>query len=86
MINDCYYDNFDRKENLHFDSQTVHGALGYDPITGSVSFPIFQTSTFRHRDFQISTGYDYTRLQNPTRQELERTIAILEEDGSRRPR
>ena len=50
MINDCYYDNFDRKENLHFDSQTVHGALGYDPITGSVSFPIFQTSTFRHRD------------------------------------
>ena len=79
MINDCYYDNFDRKENLHFDSQTVHGALGYDPITGSVSFPIFQTSTFRHRDFQISTGYDYTRLQNPTRQELERTIAILEE-------
>ena len=68
MINDSYYDDYDLKENLPFDSKTVHGGLGCDPITGAVSFPIFQTATFRHRDFQISTGYDYTRLQNPTRQ------------------
>ncbi len=74
-----YYAEFDRKENLKFDSKVVHGALGCDPISGSVSFPIFQTATFRHRDFEISTGYDYSRLQNPTRQELERTMAILEE-------
>ena len=79
MINENYYENFDRKENLHFDSKVVHGALGCDPITGAVSFPIFQTSTFRHRRFGVSTGYDYSRLQNPTRQELERTMAILEE-------
>ncbi len=79
MVNDCYYDAYDRKENLHFDSKVVHGALGCDPITGSVSFPIFQTATFRHRGFGVSTGYDYSRLQNPTRQELERTMAILEE-------
>ena len=74
-----YYAEFDRKENLSFDSKVVHGALGCDPISGSVSFPIFQTATFRHRDFGVSTGYDYSRLQNPTRQELERTMAILEE-------
>ena len=49
MINENYYENFDRKENLHFDSKVVHGALGCDPITGAVSFPIFQTSTFRHQ-------------------------------------
>lgn len=79
MINDCYYDSFDTKENLHFDSKVVHGGLGCDPITGAVSFPIFQTATFRHREFNVSTGYNYTRLQNPTRQELERTMAILEE-------
>ncbi len=79
MIIDSYYDDYDSKENLHFESKTVHGGLGCDPITGAVSFPIFQSATFRHRDFQISTGYDYTRLQNPTRQELERTMAILEE-------
>lgn len=78
MVNDCYYDEFDKKEKLHFDSKVVHGGLGCDPITGAVSFPIFQTATFRHREFGISTGYDYTRLQNPTRQELERTMAILE--------
>lgn len=74
-----YYAEYDKKENLKFDSKVVHGALGCDPISGAVSFPIFQTATFRHRDFGISTGYDYSRLQNPTRQELERTMAILEE-------
>ena len=79
MINDNYYDKFDRKEKLKFDSKVVHGGLGCDPITGAVSFPIFQTATFRHRKFGVSTGYDYSRLQNPTRQELERTMAILEE-------
>ena len=79
MINECYYDNYDKKENLSMDSKVVHGGMGCDPITGSVSFPIFQTATFRHRAFGISTGYDYSRLQNPTRQELERTMAILED-------
>ena len=71
--------NHDKKENLSFDSKVVHGALGSDPISGAVSFPIFQSATFRHRDFGVSTGYDYSRLQKPTRQELERTMAILEE-------
>ena len=78
MTNECYYDNYDKKHNLNFDSKVVHGGQGCDPITGAVSFPIFQTATFRHRAFGISTGYDYTRLQNPTRQELERTMATLE--------
>jgi len=79
MVNECYYDAYDTKENLHFDSRVVHGALGCDPMTGAVSFPIFQTATFRHRAFGVSTGYNYSRLQNPTRQELERTMAILEQ-------
>lgn len=78
MIDECYYEAFDRKENLHFESKAVHGALGYEPITGAVSFPIFQTATFRHKSADESTGYYYSRLQNPTRQELERTMAILE--------
>ena len=79
MRAECYYDDYDKKENLHFDSKVVHGALGCDPMTGSLSFPIFQTATFKHREFDVSTGYLYSRLQNPTRQELERTMAILEE-------
>lgn len=78
MKNECYYNDFSRKEGLSFESKAVHGALGCDPVTGSVSFPIFQTATFRHRAFDLSTGYDYSRVQNPTRQELERTMAILD--------
>lgn len=73
------YNDYSRKENLHFESQSVHGALGHEPITGAVSFPIFQSSTFRHKGLFNSTGFDYSRLQNPTRQELERTMAILEQ-------
>lgn len=78
MKGTSYYANYDRKENLAIDSKCVHGALGYEPITGAVSFPIFQTGTYKHRSFDESTGYLYSRLQDPTREELERTIAILE--------
>lgn len=46
---------------------------------GSVSFPIYQTSTFAHHGIGGSTGYDYSRLQNPTREQLERVVAELEE-------
>lgn len=45
---------------------------------GAVSFPIYQTATFAHRAFGESTGYDYTREQNPTREQLERIVASLE--------
>lgn len=79
MKNFTNYEDYDKKEHLHFGSKAVHGALGTEPLTGSVSFPIFQTATFRFRGLQDSLGYDYTRLQNPTVQELERTLAILEE-------
>ena len=73
------FTDYDRKENLHFESKAIHGALGNDPITGAVSFPIYQTGTFRHKELYKTTGYAYSRLQNPTREELERTMAILEE-------
>lgn len=78
MKNFSNYNDYDLKEGLSFESKCVHGALGCEPLTGSVSFPIYQTATFRHKGLGESTGFDYTRLQNPTRQELERTMAILE--------
>ena len=40
--------------------------------------PIFQAVTYRHPALGESTGFAYSRLENPTRQELERTMAILE--------
>lgn len=78
MKNFSNYTEFDTKENLHFESKAVHGALGTEPLTGAVSMPIFQSATFRHPELGVSTGFAYSRLDNPTRQELERTMAILE--------
>ena len=72
------YKDYSLKEDLHFESKAVHGALGTEPLTGAVSMPIFQSVTFRHPELGNSTGFDYSRLENPTRQELERTMAILE--------
>ena len=79
MKNFSNYKDYDKKENWKIGSKLVHGALGSEPITGSVSFPIFQTATFRFRALGDSLGFDYTRCQNPTIEELERTMAILEE-------
>ncbi len=78
MKNFSNYKDFDTKENLHFESKAVHGALGTEPLTGAVSMPVFMASTYRHPELGNSTGFDYSRLENPTRQELERTVAILE--------
>ena len=45
---------------------------------GSISFPIYQTATYAHPAVGQSTGFDYSRLQNPTREHLERIVATLE--------
>ncbi len=45
---------------------------------GSLSFPIYQTATYAHPGVGRSTGYDYSRLQNPTRAHLEKIVAGLE--------
>ena len=65
-------------KNLSIKTKVVHGFKGYDSQTGAISFPIYQSATFRHPGLNESTGYDYSRLQNPTREELEKTIAELE--------
>ncbi|RII28546.1 MAG: cystathionine gamma-synthase [Geobacter sp.] len=56
--------------------------LEWDTRTGAVTVPIYQTATFRHPGLGQSTGYDYSRSGNPTRQALEEGIARL--DGASR--
>ncbi|HEX2927846.1 MAG TPA: PLP-dependent aspartate aminotransferase family protein [Ruminiclostridium sp.] len=68
----------DNSIQTEIDTKVVHGCKGYDLHTGAVSFPIYQSATFRHPGLNQTTGYDYSRLQNPTREELENTMAILE--------
>ena len=45
---------------------------------GSLSYPIYQTATYAHAGVGKSTGYDYSRLQNPTREHLEKVVTSLE--------
>lgn len=49
-----------------------------DPATGGVSFPIYQSTAFRHPRLGQSTGFDYSRTKSPTRTILEEAIADLE--------
>ena len=58
----------------------VHGQKDRRNIdnTGAISSPIYQSATFEHPAFGQSTGFDYSRLQNPTREELERVVCDLE--------
>lgn len=63
---------------MDLETRLVRGTQGFDPLTGAVSFPIYQSATFRHPGLNESTGYDYSRVQNPTREELEKTIAHVE--------
>lgn len=59
-------------------SRVVHGDRGYDRETGAISYPIYLSATFAHPGVGQSTGYDYSRLKNPTREELEGTMSHLE--------
>ena len=45
---------------------------------GALSYPIYQTATYAHPGVGQSTGFDYSRLQNPTREHLEKMVAVLE--------
>ncbi len=56
----------------------IHGNEEKKDSTGSVSVPIYQSATFAHPSVGESTGYDYSRKQNPTREHLEITVAALE--------
>ena len=47
-------------------------------LTGAISFPIYQSATFAHPELGTSTGFDYSRLKNPTREQLEKVVASLE--------
>jgi cystathionine beta-lyase/cystathionine gamma-synthase len=64
---------------LDITTRCVHGSRKRYDQTGAVSVPIFQSATFAHPGVGESTGFDYSRLQNPTREHLEHTLAALEE-------
>jgi len=58
-------------------TELIH-SIPVDPLTGSISVPIYQTSTFVQDAPGVNKGYDYARSNNPTREILENIIAKLE--------
>ena len=65
---------------IHLDNQIQDEADEKPACThyGSISFPIYQTATYAHPGVGKSTGFDYSRLQNPTREQLEKIVCQLE--------
>lgn len=58
-------------------TELIH-SIPVDPLTGAISVPIYQTSTFVQEAPGVNKGYDYARTGNPTRAILEQLIAQLE--------
>lgn len=58
-------------------TQLLH-CIPFDPLTGAISVPIYQTSTFVQDAPGENKGYDYARTGNPTRATLETLVATLE--------
>lgn len=56
----------------------ILNSIPVDPLTGSISTPIYQTSTFEQESPGVHKGFDYARSNNPTRKVLEDLIAKLE--------
>lgn len=49
-----------------------------DEKTGTINTPVYFSTAFRHEGIGMSTGYDYARTGNPTREVLEKAIANIE--------
>jgi cystathionine beta-lyase/cystathionine gamma-synthase len=59
------------------ETSIIH-AIPVDELTGAISVPIYQTSTYVQESPGVHKGYDYARSNNPTRKVLEDLIAQLE--------
>ncbi|MFZ4892840.1 cystathionine gamma-synthase [Plantibacter sp. Mn2098] len=62
-----------------FATRTIHAGQEFDPRTGAIIPPIYQTSTFVQDGVGgLRGGYEYSRSANPTRSSLETQLAALE--------
>ena len=61
-----------------FSTRAIHAGQRPDPTTGAIMPPIYQTSTYAQESLGVNKGYEYARGKNPTRECLERNVAMLE--------
>lgn len=69
------------KDNLQFNSKTIHGGQQPDKGYGAVMPPVYLTSTYAQSTPGGHQGYEYSRTHNPTRTVLEAALASIE-DGA----
>jgi len=67
---------------MKFGTRIIHNGHEIEPATRAVGVPIYQVSTYDQESFDRFGRYDYARSDNPTREALEETVALLE-NGSR---
>ena len=63
---------------MDFETRAIHEGQEPDPATGSMTVPIYQTSTYVQDAVGEHRGYDYSRVANPTRTALQLCLASLE--------
>ena len=63
---------------MKFATELIHGGNPIDPEHGSLSHPVYLSSTFAQHSMDHFGRYDYSRSGNPTREALEEAIASLE--------
>ena len=63
---------------MKFATKVLHAGIEPDPTTGAIMTPIYQTSTFVQASPGQHKGYAYARGKNPTRSQLEKNLAAIE--------
>ncbi|WP_342537530.1 bifunctional cystathionine gamma-lyase/homocysteine desulfhydrase [Sporosarcina sp. FSL K6-3508] len=63
---------------MRLKTKLIHAGISGDPLTGAVTVPIYQVSTFKQDAPDKNRGYDYSRAGNPTRNAVEQYIADIE--------
>ena len=63
---------------MKFATKAIHAGVSPDPSTGAIMTPIFQTSTYVQASPGEHKGFEYSRTQNPTRDALQKSLAVLE--------
>ena len=67
-----------KEKQFGFATRAIHAGQEPDPLTGSVTVPIYPTSTYVQQGIGENKGYEYSRVSNPTRARLEENLAALE--------
>ena len=63
---------------MDFETRAIHEGQEPDPATGAIITPIYQTSTYVQDAVGEHKGFDYSRVNNPTRTALQQCLASLE--------